>query len=367
MTDATPFPVCFLVERQVGIGSAARAIEPHIRARPGVTWVDITYWKERGLIERLPLGSSGSVLRGFLQARTVLRRARFDALFFLTHNPAVFQQRYLRRTPTVLWTDVTPLQLDAQAHLYGHPTTSASSAQTLKERLVRRTFHRAAMCIGWSEWARASFSRDYGVPDDRTAVVAPGVDLSEWTLPASRRLRDGPARLLFVGGDFVRKGGDLLLDVFRAHLRGRCELHLVTRDAVPDEPGVRVYRGLTSGSPQLRQLYADADAFVLPTRGDCFSIATIEAMATGLPVVVSGIAGIPEIVDPQESGYLVAPDDGGSLRTAIEALIADPERCRAMGARGRDLVERHFDSRKTADRIMGLLAAASSHPPAQGA
>jgi glycosyltransferase involved in cell wall biosynthesis len=347
------------VERQVGIGSAARAIEPHIRARPGVTWVDITYWKGGGLIERLPLGRAGAVVRGFLQARGALRRAQFDALFFLTHNPAVFHQRYLQRTPTLLWTDVTPLQLDAQAHLYGHATTGASTAQTVKHGLVRRTFHRAAMCIGWSEWARASFSRDYGVPDSRTAVVAPGVDLSEWTLPSSRRAYGGPPRLLFVGGDFVRKGGDLLLDVFRAHFRGRCELDLVTRDAVPGEPGVRVHRGLTTGSPQLRQLYADADAFVLPTRGDCFSIATIEAMATGLPVVVSGIAGIPEIVAPQKSGYLVAPGDGASLRTALEAVVADPAHGRAMGVYGRELVERHFDSSKTAARIMDLLAVAA--------
>ena len=321
--------------------------------------MDVSYWKEGGLIERLPLGRAGAVMRGFLQARSALRHSRFDALFFLTHNPAVFHQRYLQRTPTLLWTDVTPLQLDAQADLYGHPRTTASTVQTVKHGLVRRTFHRAAMCVGWSEWARASFSRDYGVPDNRTAVVAPGVDLAEWTLPPSPRTESRLPRLLFVGGDFVRKGGDLLLDVFRAHLRGRCELDLVTRDAVPGEPGVRVHRGLTTGSPQLRQLYADADAFVLPTRGDCFSIATIEAMAAGLPVVVSGIAGIPEIVDPQRSGYLVAPGDGASLRQAIEAVIADRARGRAMGAHGRQLVERHFDSKITAARIMGLLAAAA--------
>ena len=162
-------------------------------------------------------------------------------------------------------------------------------------------------------------------------------------------------RILFVGGDLARKGGDLLLDVFRRHLRGRCALDIVTRDKVEEEEGVRVHRGLVPGSARLLELYRAASAFVLPTRSDCFSIATLEAMAMGLPVIVSAVGGIPEIIERGENGFLIGPGNGGEMRETLELLIADPARAHTMGARGRALVEERFDARKTADRLFELM------------
>jgi glycosyltransferase involved in cell wall biosynthesis len=123
-----------------------------------------------------------------------------------------------------------------------------------------------------------------------------------------------------------------------------------------------VYRGLNATSPQLLALYRDASAFVLPTRGDCFSIAGLEAMAMGLPLVISGVGGIPELVEDERSGYLIAPRDGQGLRRALEALVGDPERARGMGLRGRALVEQRFDARLTADRLMALLDRVARRP-----
>lgn len=357
-----PPRICFLTERQVGIGSAAAAIEPHVRARAGTDWTDVTYNEPGGWLERLPLpGRVGGTLRGVQQTSAALRRGPFDALFFLTHNPAVLQQLAISRTPTVLWTDVTPALLDAQAAQYDHPVETSRLAKRAKHALVKRTFNTAKLCVGWSRWACDSFVRDYGVPQEKTRVVAPGVDLARFSVaPTEKR---GKPRLLFVGGNFVRKGGDLLLDVFRRHLRGRCELDLVTRDPVEQEEGVRVHHGLNAGSQQLVALFDNATAFVLPTRGDCFSIASMEAMAKGLPVVVSAVGGIPEIVEHAESGFLLG-DSGTDLLGAIEPLLADPTRARAMGLRGRQLAEQRFDAKQTADKLMTLATQAASAPSA---
>jgi glycosyltransferase involved in cell wall biosynthesis len=353
VSSATP-RFCILTERQVGIGSAAAALEPHLRARPDVVWADITYVQPGGWVERLDRWQRGGPLRGFLQTGAALRQGPFDALFFLTHNPAVFRQQELGRTPTLLWTDVTPKLLDAQAAHYAHDVDRSAAVRMLKHGLVRRTFQRAALCVGWSSWAQRSFIADYGIPESKTRVVPPGIELARWQLPASPPNNTLP-RVLFVGGHFTRKGGDLLLDVFRSQLRGRCELDLVTRDPVPEEPGVRVHRGMQPGSPELLALYAGADLFALPTRGDCFSIASIEAMAMGLPVVVSAVGGIPEIVEEGRSGHLIAPNDARGLLAALEPLLADAERRSAFGHRGRALVEERFDSRKTSERMLQLL------------
>jgi glycosyltransferase involved in cell wall biosynthesis len=349
---------CFFAERQVGIGAAAGALEQYMKQRGNVAWFDVTYQRPGGFIERLPLPPRvKGTLRGYAQTGEALRRGPYAGLLFLTHNPAILRQQTIGRIPTLLWTDVTPALLDRQAEQYAHPVSSSRVGAALKHWLVRRAFRRASVCVGWSSWARESFCADYGVPRERTAVIPPGVDLGAFSV-GEPPPHEKP-RLLFVGGHFRRKGGDLLLSVYRNELSRRCELDLVTRDAVADEEGVRVHRTLTAGSEELRELYRKATALVLPTRGDCFSIAALEAMASGLPVVITGVGGIPEIVENGRSGYVVAPDDARGLRDAIDRILSDRLHGRALGARGRALVEERYDARKTAAALIDALLEAS--------
>jgi glycosyltransferase involved in cell wall biosynthesis len=351
--------VCFFAERQVGIGSIAGVLERHARDRPGVdvTWCDVTYYEQDGRIEHLPLLPQGAkaTLRALRQVGKGLRAGPFDALFFLTHNPAVLRQDALKDTPTCVWTDVTPVQLDGLAWAYEHPTTTLRAVRAAKHLVVKRMFHRSRRCLGWSDWARRSFVDDYGVEPAKTAVVPPGIDVSLWAAPPRVADSSRPLRLAFIGGHFDRKGGALLLDVFRRHLRGRCELAIATRDPVAEEPGVRVYHGLTAGSEGLRKLLREADAFVLPTRADCHSIASLEAMASGLPVVLTRIGAGEEIVEDGRSGLLVPPEDGAALRTALETLVADRARTAALGVRAREIVLEKFDARSMVDRIFDHL------------
>lgn len=368
-TDRLPFVrmsqasrrFCFLTERQVGIGSAAQAIEPYVIAK-GHDWCNVTYVKQGGLLERIPVFRRGTgTLRGFLQVREALQRDQHAGLLFLTQNPAVFQWLALEKHPTVLWTDVTPQQLDGQAEQYGHPVDRWEPLRAVKRKAVQGTFDRARFVVGWSNWVRTSLIEDYGLPPEKTRVVHPGVDLTKWH-PAPPPSDDELPRILFVGGNFARKGGQLLLEVFREHFRGRCTLDLVTRDDVAPEEGVRVHRGLQAGTEPLIDLYRKASLFVLPTEGDCFSIASLEAMAMGLPVVVSKVGGIDDIVEPGQSGYLLPPRDGNALRESIEQALASPSLRRSMGARGRWLVENKFDAEQTAQALLRLLEEASASP-----
>jgi glycosyltransferase involved in cell wall biosynthesis len=162
-------------------------------------------------------------------------------------------------------------------------------------------------------------------------------------------------RLLFVGGDFIRKGGDLLLDVFRRRLRGRAELVLVTRANVPEESGIRVHRDVQANSDLLRNLYATADVFVLPTRADCHSLVFIEALASGLPIVATRPGPIPDLVREGETGHMVEVDDADGLGDALESLISNPASRRLMGERGREEAKRHFDVRENARRLFEFV------------
>src|SRR5262249_38729944 len=84
--------VCFIAESQAGIGSISSTLKPlALRSEnPLVQWADVTYYREGGWLEQLPRWAPfRGIARGYLQTREALRRGPFDALIFLTHNPAV--------------------------------------------------------------------------------------------------------------------------------------------------------------------------------------------------------------------------------------------------------------------------------------
>ena len=153
-------------------------------------------------------------------------------------------------------------------------------------------------------------------------------NISPSCLPASTpsfgRLKPGFARngrfkILFVGGDFYRKGGAILLQAFRALPDGLVELHIVTRSDVPAAEGIHIYRDMQPNTVELLSLYHQCDAFVLPTGADAFGLVLVEAMACGLPVVTTRVGGVAEVVADGETGYLVQPGDGEALRAHIFA------------------------------------------------
>ena len=112
---------------------------------------------------------------------------------------------------------------------------------------------------------------------------------------------------------------------------------------------------------ELVQYYASAAAFVLPCvvldDGDRDGIPNVmaEAMACGLPVVVSSVSGIPELVTHGENGLLVAPRDSEALAAALELVLSDPERAKRLGQAGRATIESVFDAERTHEALKALF------------
>jgi glycosyltransferase involved in cell wall biosynthesis len=258
--------------------------------------------------------------------------------------------------PVIFSTDSSPRQLRAFGELYGYWGGRSNAKFRVREWLYTYFVRRAAAIQVYTEWAARSLRDDYGVPAGRIRVFPPGVDTNFWK-PGPERPKTSLPRVIFVGGDFRRKGGDLLLDVFRAHLRGKVELDLVTRPgAATPEPGVRVHTDLNPNDPRLVGLYQEASILALPTRADCFSIAGLEAMATGIPVVTCPVGGVAEVFTHSREGHFVPPDDGHALTQALELLITDSDLRRQMGAAGRKLVLERYDARINTRRLLNLVA-----------
>jgi glycosyltransferase involved in cell wall biosynthesis len=150
---------------------------------------------------------------------------------------------------------------------------------------------------------------------------------------APARHAHGRVRVLFMGGDFPRKGGPDLLAAWRAGaFADRAELDLVTDWPLTDGDlpvGVRLVGGIAPYTEAWRAIWRDADIFVMPTRHEAFGMVFQEAAAAGLPVVATAINAIPEIVEDGTTGLLVPPGDTPALVAALGRLIDDAAlRCR---------------------------------------
>ena len=166
---------------------------------------------------------------------------------------------------------------------------------------------------------------------NKVIVIPPGIDTDRWNF--GTRTPDAHTHLLFVGGDFYRKGGQTLLDAWRGlstMTRNRATLHIVTQtDGIQgDMAGIQLHYGLTPNSNALIDLYRIAGAFVFPSNGDCLPLAVLEALAAGLPVAGATITWTAS---------------AGTLASATS--VTDATGVAAMGQVGRALHQHHRHGR----------------------
>ena len=192
-------------------------------------------------------------------------------------------------------------------------------------------------------------------------MVPLGIDLDEFAVmpePGSFRRRhpeigDKPI-ILFFGRINFKKGLDILARAFGAVARRRQDVHLVIAGPDNEGWGARVrtwlgeegvlgrttFTGMLLGPDKLAVL-RDASMFVLPSYSENFGLAVIEAMAAGLPVIISDQVNIWREVETGGAGRVI-PCDATALADQILELLADPDAAAGMGQKGRALVQERF-------------------------
>jgi glycosyltransferase involved in cell wall biosynthesis len=360
----SPLPrVGFVLEQTLGHVTHSANLRELIAADPRIepVFAPIEY-AVAGWAARVP-GYGNWTVRAGLRARRAVRRLRrdgpLDALFVHTQVPAILLPDRLRRIPTVVSLDATPIQYDELGEHYGHGTGN-DTVERWKWKANRNCFARAARIVTWAAWTRDGLVDRYEVPADKVVVIPPGVHYEKWAALGHQPSTDGDGggvRVLFVGGDLERKGGLILVDAVR-RLRDDgldVRLDLVTRDAVNTSTGITVHHGLGPNSAELIELYHQADIFCLPTLGDCLPMVLSEAGAVGLPLVSTDVGAIREIVREDETGLLVPVGDVGALTEALRQLVLDPDRRHRLGDRARRVVQEDFDAASNARRLVDVL------------
>ncbi len=293
--------------------------------------------------------------RGRAAAKKIVQKRGSDALFFHTQVTSLLSIQTMRRVPTVISLDATPLNYDNVGSGYGHQR-SGRWTEELKWWLNRRAFRSAYYLVTWSQWAKQSLVSDYGIRAEKIMVIPPGVNLGRWRFDRCPSVAKRRIRLLFVGGDFKRKGGSILLEAFRSNLKNDCELHIVTQTTdIEASDRVFIHRDVSPNSDELLSLYEMADIFVFPSLADCLPIAVMEAMAAELPVITTNVGAIGEEIQDGINGVVVPPNDAVKLAEAIDNLADHPDLRYELGQKARRAAVDRFDGARNYGAILSVM------------
>lgn len=250
-----------------------------------------------------------------------------------------------------------------------NPYASHSISKSLAAEAMayeRRLYHKLDRIFTMSEHLRRSFITDFEVPPDKVVCVGAGVNLDR--LPSARSdKRYDTKQILFVGVEFARKGGHVLLEAFAQVRRNHptAILHIVGPRAAPpaDLPleGVEWHGHLSKQKPdearKLDELFRSSSIFVLPSLYEPFGIAPAEAMMHSLPAVVSGEWALGETVLDGVTGLHVKPGDTSSLYDAIQKLLEAPQAAYEMGQAARRRAVEHFTWENVVQRLNNTIHA----------
>ena len=345
--------VLFIIKPERGAGAEMVLVEAAARLNPdrfrvicGLLTPDV-----EGVIPphlstldfRMP-GLNGWVwLRFFFRLCWVIYRRRVDLIHVNSYIPG----NYARLAAALMQ---APIVID---HWHGFTRFNR------KRRFICRVLGRFTdLSLAVSEGVRDYLVSQGGLNPAKIRVVANGVDVA--AIDAARPgeevrrelgLPEGAPVIGLVGRlDHWGKGHKELFEAM-ASLRERHPVHALIVGGGRRMEEVRQSAeslGLAGAvhflgpRPDVPDLLNAMDIFVLPSYSEGVSLALLEAMAAGLPVVATAVGGLPEVVTDGETGLLIPPRDAGALAGALARLLTDPALARRLGANARAHVREHY-------------------------
>jgi glycosyltransferase involved in cell wall biosynthesis len=249
--------------------------------------------------------------------------------------------------PIIYMTDATFQQLQGY-----YPYFSNLANYNVRQgiELDKKAFQHTAHCMLSSEWNKNSAVNDYGIDANKISVVPCGANLD--AIPSVTNLNmeaSGKCRLLFLGVEWERKGGDIALETFRQLKQKGANPHLHIIGCMPPhdlsvEENITVIPFLdknnTEDFKRLNKIFQQTDFLLLPTRAECAGVVFSEASAYGIPSITTNTGGVSSYVQDGINGYALSFDAGADIYAQkIEQLVLDPQAMRNLKLSARKCYE----------------------------
>ncbi|AKB69080.1 glycosyltransferase family 4 protein [Methanosarcina mazei] len=271
------------------------------------------------------------------------RTDEYDVILQTGWIPAILEQKQI---PRCIYTDYT-MKLSEKEF----PQWSTFLSDKDKNKWIQmetKSYKNANAIFTSSEHTRKSIIYDYGVHKEKVLTVYEGTDIEK--IPDIDKKYDYNI-ILFVGVDFERKGGYILLNAFKKIREEIKDARLIIIGSRPkiNIEGVEV-KGFVSYIEKMHY-FSIASVFTMPSFAEPFGLVFLEAMAHKIPCIGTNVCAMPEIIQDFETGYLVEPNNSEELADRVISILKDHELARKMGTNGRKRVEELFTWEKVVKRM----------------
>lgn len=269
-------------------------------------------------------------------------------------------QRFLRKGKIVIL-----------VHLfYGYE----SNDKFVVRRLINKYIEKFRLSFADSIVTSSEYSKSeivsLGINPELVHVLSPGLDREKFQiLPSPSELDSKDSKKILCVGNYVPRKGILYLIEAFSQIEGQdFTLHLVGNrknnsiyynqlNNVVEKLKLTECVVFHDGADQenIKQLYASADIFVLPSFKETFGIVFLEAMHYGLPIVTTNVSAMPELIEEGKNGFLVPPADSQALAKAISKLIENPDLIEKMGEAGRKKVATSYYWEQTCSGFASII------------
>ena len=266
-----------------------------------------------------------------------------------------------RDWPTVYITDAL---FGSVAGMYPHYSRMTKRTWQQSNGVEELVLSRCKATLVASAWARTDALRLYGDAASNVHMIPMGANIAAPQEPLYDNRAARPLKLLFVGYDWERKGGEKVLATFDLIRRETpdAELHIVGCRPIASSAsrGITVYGPLMKGDPEheriLSRLYSQSSFFFMPSRQEIYGLVYCEACAFWLPPVATDVGGVGTIIQHFENGILLDPDASPrEFATNILNVWRDKPRYEAMCRSARSAFDANLSWKTWADRFDQLL------------
>lgn len=238
----------------------------------------------------------------------------------------------------------------------------------------KKLMNRSDALIAVSKYTVNELTNLYGINENKIHVIYNGVDIERFKPRPNRAelrkelgVEEDKKIILFVGRLYHRKGLETLLTSVPPVLKEFSNVQFVISGTgfkkkeeslkkLAKELDIQDHVTFLGYVPdeKLPDLYSTSDIFVLPAIYENFPFAILEAQSTALPVISTGVGGIPEFLVDNDNGFVIEPRDPEQLTQKVLALLQDPQRAAKMGKRGRELIKQKLDWRLITNQVIEL-------------
>jgi len=291
----------------------------------------------------------------------------------VTYKAAYYFKKYIHKIPSV-WmmndfnTKYSSFLRSGELRGRGQLSLLKHAGYWIFDTYERMHFIKVQEAITVLDYHDRDLARQYLKRD--AIVVRQGVDVSQFPFIVHKSPEKRPVKILMIGIFFTHRrfedavralhilresGDECLLTIIGDQATDQIYAHAI-KDLVHeyDLNNIVTFRGRVS-EKELFDAYADHDIFLFPSHLQSWGLAVFEAMASGLPVIVSRTAGASEVLTHDENALIVDPKKPSEIALSIQRLVNDPVLYKKLSRYGRVFVEKKLSWKQYAQTMLGIF------------